>query len=627
MTNSNQCCLCEKRSIAEIDSQYYCRDHYIKEKERRYCDNTDEDNPGILKWLKDMYPEHFRNNFSEAHKKEYLRLLKLYDSRYKNKLHRLRCLIAFRSFAKSKIIFGIISYILTHNEKIIKLKIQNEITEVRIFERYIVIFSETATMAEDFVMNIRDEFTSNEMIRYFYGNRVRDAIDSIDGQWTKKAFKYEKCILAGLGEGQQARGRIKGAYRPTFVFYDDVYSENTVTTIDSRQKVKNWFKNSAQNTLDDEIGKAYLVGTILHEDTVLVEAQQSNVWQTNIYYPMDIENFYKFIKQYLNTDLNENKCNLPFEDEENEFEKIKKQEDFFSQLEKEKDWGLQWGSRINLYYLALKYKEAVEGNGLQGFYQEYFHVIVPMETKQFRAEYFRKLPPYELEEKNGIIWFKCKKLFAEPKPIIMHMGIDLGGYKNTSDDVALIIAGVLPNRMRIIFTARYGKFTMRDNVQEDNRIDKVYTDATTIARIGYIDEAFRLAYRWNVSEVKIGRGGGSEGIIIEEFNRIFRTNNAKAIIYERPQTTAEGKKEERIAKGLLPYYETYSVFHGAGLEKLEFQLENLGRAKNDDLADGLEVCFFNMREPGNFPYPTNETKKRIPFNQTFKNEIEEYRYI
>ena len=577
-----------------------CREHYIAYEEIAFLDNSDWNDLGICKWLKKMYPDHYRDNFSQDHLDIYVMLLELYDARYVNKMHRLREAIAYRGFSKSKIIFGIISYITMHNGMEMTIKATDgKISKVTIKEKFIVVFSETGGMAEDFVVNIRDEFSINPMIRYFYKFAISDAKEEDTGQWTRKAFKINGLFILGLGAGQQARGKIRGAYRPTFAFYDDIYSENNTKTDTTRKGIKDWFYNAAQHSVDDLLGKSFLVGTIVHDDTVLIECEKSKLWRTLKYLPMPVVKFRKFIDENLRVDLNRDSCELPYDDEEDEFLMIDKQVKYFKKLEDSFDWELSWRDRMGLYQLSLKYKEAVENRAVGGFYQEYFHVTIPSELRKFNREYFRDIKgEWAITHEYGYNWFVCKDMFPTPQAINIEFGLDLASGLKEGDNVSITVAGVLPDGTNLILEQKYGKFTMRDNVANDDlRIDRILLDRAYVSKIGYIDETFRLSMEYLPRVIKIGTGGGLESSVVNEMIRVFRENQNYTIIIPRVQSSRGGSKEERIRETLLPKYETMSVYHRKGLKQLEYELEFLGKASNDDNADSLEVSFFNMHRP------------------------------
>ncbi|NPV12715.1 MAG: hypothetical protein HPY57_13090 [Ignavibacteria bacterium] len=584
------CKLCNKLAVKDG----LCRIHFIEYKESIFLDNTSCDrNMGILQWLKYMYPEHYRHEFNSGHIQVLLMLLRLYDPRYINKQHRLRELIAFRGFAKSKLIFGLVSYLLAHNGQIMKIKAEDgKVFDVKINEKYIVIFSETATMAEDFVVNIRDEFIINPMLKYFYKLTIEEAVDDTTGQWTKKAFKINNCFIAGFGAKQQARGRIKGAYRPTFAFFDDIYSENNTITAESRLSIKKWFYNSAINSVDDLLGKVFLVGTIVHEDTVLVECERSDTWKTLKFYPMDLLDFQKVVTEHVAVNTDMRIAKLPFDDEKDEFVKIEKQRNFFKSLENK--YKVLWSDRVGLYELVLKYKEAIENQNIAGFYQEYFHEVVPQELKRFNREYFQRLEDYEIKYEYGYYWLIEK----DKRPMIMNIeiGVDIAGGKLEGDNTAITVVGILPDERILVLEQVYGKMSIRDrNTQK-----------------GYIDELYRLAVKYKPLRIKIGFGGGHEGAIIEETRRVFISKGLYTTIVARPQNRSEGEKFERIERTLLPFYEAYRVYHLCDTRQLEYELEFLRKAKNDDCTDSLEVALWNVIYPPNIDinfFKSNSNKR------------------
>jgi hypothetical protein len=60
------------------------------------------------------------------------------------------------------------------------------------------------------------------------------------------------------------------------------------------------------------------------------------------------------------------------------------------------------------------------------------------------------------------------------------------------------------------------------------------------------------------------------------------------------QTT---NKEERILDTLQPYYQGRAVYHNRGQEKLVYELEYLGKAKNDDNADIFATVVSQLVKP------------------------------
>lgn len=489
------------------------------------------------------------------------------------------------------------SYLVAHNGQIMKLKIEDKIYEVKIDEKFIVILSETATSATDFTQRIRDEFSSNIKLKYFYRMAIEDAIDDITGQWTRSAFKINKCFLFAVGTGQQIRGKVKGAYRPTLIIADDIYSQKNTITEEGRAKIKHWWNNEVMPGVDDMDGKAMVVGTIVHDDTILVELEKNNRWRTIKYYLMNFEKFQEFLKNHMNYNANTGKYSLKFCEIENELERISKQKEYYFKLQEDDSWQLAWKDRLNLYFIALKIEEASTNNNLSGLYQEYFHITISEEEKKFKKSYFQNVEGYHKYE-NGINYIKVPSLYGQEWiNCNIEFGIDVAAGLTNSDDSVIAIVAITPDNRKFLLELKYGKFSFRDTLTEDSpsylRYGKVCMDSAYIEKIGTLDEVFRKAIEYHPTKIKFGIGG-EEFIYVEECRKLFWNNQVYIPILGIKQST---NKFERIKNNLLGSFETKHVFFLKEYPQLEYQLEFLGKADHDDLADGLSNSFISLMRP------------------------------
>ena len=193
----NTCKLCENRAVA---NDGLCSYHHKERKYEEWLDNTDPDNLGIVKWVRELMPEFAYSKTPKFHEELFLDLLRLYDPEYTNKYERLYEFISFRESAKSTAANTLfVSYIVANNGRKFKIKIDGRVREFPIDERTIVIISEIAQSAEDFTVRIRDAFSTNERLRYYYRMEIKNAIDSDTGQWTRTAFKINNCFIQAVG--------------------------------------------------------------------------------------------------------------------------------------------------------------------------------------------------------------------------------------------------------------------------------------------------------------------------------------------------------------------------------------------------------------------------------------------
>lgn len=597
---------CKKCNKPSIRGQEFCKEHFIEAEYEReeYLDNTDPENLGIIKWARRMVSEHVPNSTPNIHKEMLMLLFSLFDPFYKNKYERMHNYISFRGSAKSTLInFIFVLYLIVHNGKKMKIKgIRGEPIEVVIKENLIVIASETGMASEEFVNRIRDELTTNETLVWYYKANIEDAVDAFDGQWTKKAFKYNKCFVLGRGQGEQIRGKIKGASRPTLLICDDIYSENNTITENGRKAVRDWFENAAVKGVDDLRGKIVVVGTILHEDTVLIDNKRSKNWKTKEFPLMPIDKYQKFVRECLVVDKMRGTCFLPFDNDDklDEFERKSRQRAHFKQLQDSYDWGLAWADRIDLYYLALQYQDHVQKRNVKGMEQEYFHVISSDEQKRIKGEYFIR-EQFTIYEKYGYVWFDCPTMFERPIPINVEIGIDMGTGTVDGDDSAIVIAGILPNGYRVIIDEISGKFGARDILHDrtSSNYGKVEFNREKIKEIGAFDEALRWCVQLKAKRLKLGYAG-AEKKNVEELRQLAVMNRIyPLLVLGRLQERHEGQKAERIMNRIEKFYSTRTVIHKPGLDKLEYQLEYLTSSKYDDVADAVEVALYEMQPPYN----------------------------
>jgi len=625
LKNLGHCLKCEDTDV--VDGKY-CYKHHVEFKKEAWLDNTDLQNLGIVKWAMEMMPEFAFNKVPDFHKELYLYILQLYNPDLRNKYERLLEWIGFRESAKTTLEAIVTSYILAHNGESIRVKVGNEIREFPIKERTIVIISQTAGSAEDFTVRIRDIFSESERLRYYYRISITDAQDSLTGQWTRSAFKLNDCYVIGVGSGQTMRGKIKGSSRPSLVFADDLYSESNVLTPESRTKIKKWWNNAVMNSVDNLTGKVVVLGTIVHEDTVIVELENNPLWKT-IKVPVmgevdadgevDLTNFHKFIKEHTRVDWDSSTCVLPYDEIKDLNERMRAQRAYFDKAQQSFDWELRWPERIDLYLLAIKYKEAVYNQTVAGFYQEYFHNVIAPSEKRFRKEMFLKAPPYELKYEYGYNWIKFTDSTTPWRMLNIEFGVDLAG--TGTDDMVISVVGALSDSRIYVLQQAIGKWSIRDDLRGDTgpdlRLNKVTQDRSSISKVGLVDEVFRLALRYHPTRIKVGVAGEEE-LTVREMRRVFQENRLYTInIQSRPQTSREGRKEQRILGTLLPYYETRMVYHTSALEKLEYQLEYLGRTKHDDCSDSLECAFFNLDFPEKLTIDFFEKKENaevIPYH-------------
>lgn len=125
-----------------------------------------------------------------------------------------------------------------------------------------VIISDTVSQSIEFVNSLKDEIENNVIIKWLYGDLTSD-------QWRDGEFVTSTGIKwVAKGAGMKVRGIRHREYRPDLMIFDDLENDERVSTAEQRKKLRNWLTKAALPALSRD-GRAILVGTVLHNDSLL----------------------------------------------------------------------------------------------------------------------------------------------------------------------------------------------------------------------------------------------------------------------------------------------------------------------------------------------------------------------
>ena len=149
--------------------------------------------------------------------------------------------------------------------------------------RYIVPISDTADGAVEQADDLKDQLISNEYIRAVFGPQAPEASTDSFGQkmWvTRGGVK-----VLPRGAGQQIRGRKHRSQRPDLFLIDDLENDESVESEDRRNKMYRWLFSAVMNSVDRGSNgwRLIVIGTILHEDSVLNRLLRTVGWTTRRY--------------------------------------------------------------------------------------------------------------------------------------------------------------------------------------------------------------------------------------------------------------------------------------------------------------------------------------------------------
>lgn len=581
-----------------------------------FADNSNwqDEERGIMLFARTCFPDIIYDKTPLLHLELYRDLLQLYNPKYRFEQERQLQEIVFRGGAKSTLSSFIFPIYITcmngFNIKIAdwdretdKLNSLNGI-EVQIQEDLIVIVSESGTMAENWITSIRGSIANNKWIKTIFGNLKNQSIKDDEGKWTRSAFTVIKhslpewqrgkgLTLIGKGVNMQVRGiNVRG--RPTLIIFDDLYSLYNTKTPESRAKIRYIADAEIRNSIDPKRGKIISMGTVVHEDTIVMDYKNSKFWHTIERPIMEKVIFDEVLYKYCKINRDKGTMDYPSSAKCKELESM--------------GYHTYWPDRWTLEMLLAKYAETVEKRTESMFWQEMFHITLAEEDKKIRRNMIRWAEIELVEKVIGGSWYSFVKLTENSGEDVvtsyLHVNLGLGidaamSYKASADNSAIILVGVDYYGRIYFIRNKFGKFGISDEMKDeykDKYINKLCMNYSHISRIGSTDEIFRWVYNTHhrprfIIEVN------SIGAEISRQVRIKMNNySARYMMVEVLNTT---NKEERILDTLQPYYQSRSIYHNSldNQEQLIYELEFLGKAKHDDNADIAAIVVSQINKP------------------------------
>ena len=584
---------------------------------------------GILKFAKAFFPNRFKNDFAYVHYKMIVLFLQLFNPDSKYDFERRRYLLIHRQAAKSTFASFLLPiyciFLRGHKIRVYRSMldwdfkdrrdiIADEIVEFTLDENFIVISSETATQAEQFVMSIKEEIETNNLLADYFGEKNPEILELDEERrksnklWRKNNFiTKDRTIVYAIGAGQRVRGRNVFGYRPSLFIVDDMYSQHNTRTPETRAKFDYWFMAEAMNSVDASKGKMLWVGTMVHADTVVKSFRGSERWkgiEQSIIGPNDLNYCVKYLSQ-----------------KTGRFELPKKED--LAILNKHVST-LSWADRIDLYSVLNKYYEELIANNLSYFYQEYMNIPYAPEMLMYRIEDFVELDfTFYIKDDRQYIKFNYDN--KEWTGICeLNVGIDpAASASKQSDDTAICVAGYVR-----AFPTEIGhdiQYFARQNPEgtvfpliawiEGGKYSTYNFELMPgiVERTTWTAESFKLNY--------VNLETTSQQInIYRELLKSFDKKGIRTPIY--PDSHAGIKKENRISQIVSSIVQ----YHGKVLcnkrcsEKINIlynQLINLGNTDHDDYADSLAIAWKNINIPKEIPkqFILSERKNSSDFDR------------
>ena len=169
--------------------------------------------------------------------------------------------------------------------------------------RNLVIVTHEASLATQFVRDIRGELEGNERILVEYGDLCSEEgakarrDEGTKGKksrrkWADSMFTTETGItVQAKGTGAGFRGLRVGPNRPDLIICDDIEKDEHVQSPEGRRKLESWLRRVVMPALAPD-GQLLVLGTLLHYDSLLAnlrDPQRFPRWDYAVYRALEAE--------------------------------------------------------------------------------------------------------------------------------------------------------------------------------------------------------------------------------------------------------------------------------------------------------------------------------------------------
>lgn len=281
----------------------------------------------------------------------------------------------------------------------------NPIREIAFRKRkYIIIISETPTVATANLEWISGQLKSNEKLRNDFGPLLspKQNINPKDNSsefitWVPKGDddKRELTLVQAASSGQALRGRSWGGTRPDLVVCDDLEDlRSNAGTKEQRDKLKDWFSSVVMPIGDPKgLKTAFIVmGTVVHEDSLLNDLLKNRA-------DFKSKRYKAIIEEPTRNDLWDECKSLYLDVETPKNEREENARRFYEANKVEMDEGavVLW-EEVQPLFKLLTWKWA---NGSKAFNTEYQNEPRDEESQIFNPDTFRYYDESDLIDEHG----------------------------------------------------------------------------------------------------------------------------------------------------------------------------------------------------------------------------------
>ena len=267
----------------------------------------------------------------------------------------------------------------------------------------LVLFSATISQAEEHLMNMRIEYENNDELQKVLTLVDNKRIKPKNNQLVFDSVYGNRIYIQAKGAGESMRGTKKGKTRPQLLIFDDVMTDEILTSEVARKKLHSWFFSTVTGAVDIAHYKYLVIGTPMTEADLLGQMRVAPNWDT---------------------------IEIPVAQE---FPVPK--EDIVS----------SWPDRFTPHEIWDKYQEHKQMGAESEFYREYMLQVISDDVRLFKKNMFKYFNYKELKEKfPNMLFFTSMDLAVSRK--------------QSADYTAIITIGVDSDKNWFVVKADHGRF-------------------------------------------------------------------------------------------------------------------------------------------------------------------------
>ncbi len=145
---------------------------------------------------------------------------------------------------------------------------------------FVMIVSDTEGQAVQFLGDIKAELIDNDELREMFG--VQKILKDTETEIIVRTADRHQFKIIAKGSGQKIRGTKWLGKRPDLIVMDDMENEELTANPERREKFRHWFYGALLPCGSDTC-KFRLVGTVLHNDSLLERLLHDDTWVSKRY--------------------------------------------------------------------------------------------------------------------------------------------------------------------------------------------------------------------------------------------------------------------------------------------------------------------------------------------------------